>query len=140
MSIGLKLKDVRRFGQKVQKGVRNIARKIEKGTDVASSILTPLATAVAGAEGAAAVQGLAKGVKSAARGVEKATDIGLGKGTKAFKAIQQPILGARELAQVAKGAIRNPAQAQVRIGEVISNRNPSNRRSIQRTEVMSNDM
>lgn len=134
MSIGLKLKDVRRFGQKVQRGVRNIARKIEKGTDVASSILTPIAGAVAGPEGIAAVEGLAKGVKSAARGVEKATSVGVGRGTKAFKAIQQPVLGARELAQAAKGAVKNPAQAQIRIGDVIANRMPQKKRSIQRTD------
>lgn len=138
MAVGLKLKDVRRFGQKVQKGVKNIARKIEKGADIAGSVLTPIAGAVAGTAGMEAVQGLTKGVKSAARGVEKATDVGVGRGLKAIKAVQQPLLGAREIAQAAKGAVRNPAQAQVRIGEAVASRFPR-KQSIQRTDGSKND-
>ena len=136
MAIGLKLRDVRRFGQKIQKGVRNIARKVEKGADIASSILTPFAGAIAGPEGIAAVKGLTQGIKGAARGVERVTGKGVGKGTKLFQSIQQPVLGAQELVKGIKTAVRNPAEGEIMMGNTLASRFPQRkmRGGIQRSD------
>lgn len=135
MAVGLKLKDVKRFGTKVQKGVRNVARKIEKGASVVEN-LAPIAGIVAGPEAAAGLKSLAGSVKGVAKGAEAATEIGTAKGIQGFKALQQPVLGARELAQAARGAISNPAQANVMIGDTLAKRFPSMKQNIQRTDAV----
>lgn len=135
MSPGLKLRDVRRFGQKLQKGVGTFARKLGKTADVVGSIVTPLATAVAGPEAGLAVQGAVKTVKGVARQAERLTGKGVDRGTKLFKQIQQPVLGARELAGDIRSAVKNPKEAQIRIGDTLVRRfGAKGKPSIQREE------
>lgn len=122
MAIGLKLRDIRRFGTKLQKGVNTFARKLSKTADVVGSIATPIATVVAGPEGALAVKGAVEGVKGIAKGAQRLTGKGIGKGTELFKQIQQPVLGARELVGDIKSAVQNPKTAQIRIGDTIVRR------------------
>ncbi len=122
MAIGLKLRDVRRFGTKLQKGVNTFARKLGKTADVVGSIATPIATAIAGPEGALAVEGAVRGVKGIASQAQRLTGKGVGRGTELFKQIQQPVLGAQELVRDVKGAIKNPKDAQIRIGDTIVRR------------------
>lgn len=122
MAIGLKLRDVRRFGTKLQKGVNVFARKLGKTADVVGSIASPIAGVVAGSAGEEAVKQAVAGVKGVARQAERLTGKGVGKGTELFKQIQQPVLGARELVGDVKSAIKNPKDAQIRIGETLVNR------------------
>lgn len=133
MAIGLKLRDVRRFGAKVQKGVHTFARKLGKTADVVGAIATPLATAIAGPAGGAMVAQGVGAVKKMAGTAERLTGKGVAKGTELFKQIQQPVLGARELIQGAKTAITNPEQGQIMIGDTLAKRFPSkNTRGLQR--------
>lgn len=122
MAIGLKLRDVRRFGTKLQKGVNTFARKLSKGADIVGSIATPIATVIAGPAGGAAVQGAVQSVKGLAKGAQRLTGQGVGMGTKLFKQIQQPVLGARELVEDIKSAAKNPKTAQIRIGDTLVRR------------------
>lgn len=134
MAIGLKLRDVRRFGQKVQKGVRTFARKVGKSADIVSAIATPLATMVGGpAAGLAVNRGIA-GVKALAQKGERLTGQGVERGTELFKQLQQPVLGARELVKGAKVALKNPEQGTIMIGDVMANRFGRPMQSIQSQE------
>lgn len=122
MAIGLKLRDVRRFGQKLQRGVHTFARKVGKTADVIGAVASPIATAIAGPEGGMAVEKAIQSVKGIAGGAERLTGKGVARGEKIFKQIQAPVLGAREIVQGAKMAVKNPAQAKIMIGDVLSNR------------------
>lgn len=122
MAIGLKLRDVRRFGSKLQKGVNVFARKLGKTADVVGSIATPIATAVAGPAGGLAVQEAVQGVKGVTKQAQRLTGKGVGKGTELFKQIQQPVLGVQELAGDIRSAVKNPKQAEMRIGETLVRR------------------
>jgi hypothetical protein len=122
MAVGLKLRDVRRFGTKLQKGVGTFARKLGKTADIVGSVASPIASIVAGRAGEEAVEQAIKGVKSGARQVERLTDKGVGKGLKGFKTLQQGTLGAQELARGVKGAVKNPQEAKMRIGDTLVNR------------------
>lgn len=118
MAVGLKLRDVRRFGQKVQKGVRTFARKLGNTAEQVGSVVAPIAGAIGGKAAEEAVEGAVLGVKGAARGVERLTGKGVMKGERLFKQAQQPILGAQEIAR----AVKNPKTARVVIGDVMANR------------------
>lgn len=140
MAIGLKLRDVRRFGTKLQKGVNTFARKLGKTADVVGSIATPIAGAVAGEAGEAAVKGAVESVKGFAKGAQRITGKGVGKGTELFKQIQQPVLGAQELVRDIKGAAVNPKTAQIRIGDTLVRRFGAKAKpSIQRDGEPAND-
>lgn len=118
MAIGLKLRDVRRFGQKVQKGVRTFARKLGKTADIVGDVVSPLAMAIGGPEAGMAVEKAVSGVKAVAGGAERLTGKGVMKGERLFKQAQQPILGVQEIAR----AVQNPKTARVVIGDVVANR------------------
>lgn len=118
MAIGLKLRDVRRFGQKVQKGVRTFARKLGKTADIVGDVVSPLATAIGGPEAGMAVEKAVKSVKAIGAGAERLTGKGVMKGERLFKQAQQPVLGVQEIAR----AVQNPKTAKVVIGDVVSNR------------------
>lgn len=128
MAIGLKLRDVRRFGQKVQKGVKTFARKLGNTAQQVGDVVSPIAGAIGGKAAEEAVEGAVRGVKSAAQGVERLAGKGVGKSERLFKQIQQPVLGAQEIAR----AVQNPKTARVEIGGVIANRFKGKRQSIQR--------
>lgn len=133
MAVGLKLRDVRRFGQKVQKGVRTFARKLGNTAEQVGNVIAPIATAVAGPEAGLAVEGAVQGVKGFARGAERLTGKGVMKGERLFKQAQQPILGAQEIAN----AVKNPKTAKIVIGDVVANRfSKGKKQSIQRDAPM----
>lgn len=133
MAIGLKLRDIRRFGQKVQRGVHTFARKLGNTADIVGSIATPLATAIAGpAAGAMVSQGVGA-VKKLAGSAERLTAKGVAGGEKLFKQIQAPVLGAQELVGGAKVAMKNPEQGELMIGNTLAKRFPSrNTKGLQR--------
>ena len=142
MGIGLKLKSIRRFGQKLKRGVHTFARKVANSADIVGAIATPFATAIGGPAGAAAVQGAVQGVKKVSRGVARLTDKGVDGGERLFKQIQQPVLGARELVRDVKTAVKNPEQGQIMIGDTLVKRFGAKDRSppsIQRTDAKPND-
>lgn len=132
MAIGLKVRDVRRFGQKLQKGVRTFARKLGKTADVVGSIVTPLATTLGGAEAGLAVSGAVEGVKGIGRTAERLTGKGVGKGVELFKQAQQPVLGGQELVKGVQKALKSPEQGQIMIGDVLAKRFGANMQNIQR--------
>lgn len=118
---GLKLRDVRRFGRKVERGAKRFGRGLAKTAEVVGAIATPIATAInpaLGAEVATATQAVSK----FGRSTERIAGKGVGKALDTFKQAQQPILAGRELVREAKGAIRNPKEAEMRIGETLVNR------------------
>jgi hypothetical protein len=130
MAIGLKLRDVRRFGQKVQKGVKTFARKLGSTAEQVGNVVAPIAGLVAGKAGEEAVEGAVAGVKGFAGGLQALTGKGVSKGTRLFQQAQQPILGVQEIAK----AIKNPKTAKVVIGDVVANRFKGQKPSIQREE------
>lgn len=133
MAIGLKLRDVRRFGQKVQKGVKTFGRKLANTADVVGAIATPLATAIAGPEGGIVVGKAVEGVKKLGRGAERLADKGAMKSERLFKQVQAPVLGAREIVEGAKVAMKRPEQGELMIGNTLAKRFPSrNTKSLQR--------
>lgn len=146
MAIGLKMRDVRRFGQKVQKGVRNIARKISSGAGTVADVVSPLATMI-NPELGMGVEALARGVQKGAKQVERLTDKGVAAGGKGFKTLQQPVLGVRELAKVGQEiaknpmkALKNPEQAKIMIGDVVAARmKPRKAGGVQRSDEPMND-
>ena len=134
MAIGLKMKDIRRFGQKVQKGVATFGRKLAKTAEQVGSVVSPLATVIAGPEAGLAVEGAVRGVSGFGRGLEK-TGKAVDKGIGAFKKIQNPILGAQELTKAIKGARTNDTEGtKMRIGDITVRRFGAKNRGIQRTE------
>jgi len=133
MAIGLKLRDVRKFGQKITKTAGQVGRKLSKVAEGVGSVAVPIVSAVnpaLGAEVAAGVQAVSKFGKSTERLAGKAAS----RGEQLFKTAQQPLLGAREIVGAAKGAMKNPEATQIRIGDVVANRFKKPSRSIQRTE------
>jgi len=134
MAIGLKLKDVRRFGQRVQKGAKVFGRKLAGTAEAVGSVLTPIASAI-NPELGEQVQSGVQAVKKFGKSTERLAGKGTAQGEKLFKQIQQPVLGAREIAQGVKMAAKNPQQAQIMIGETVARRFPGGKnKSIQRTE------
>lgn len=139
MAIGLKMRDVRRFGQKVQKGVRNIARKISSGAGTVADVVSPLATMI-NPELGMGVEVLARGVQKGAKQVERLTDKGVAAGGKGFKTLQQPVLGVRELGGVAQKIaakpmeyLKEPEKAKIMIGDAVAARmKPRKKGGIQR--------
>ena len=134
MAFGLKLRNVKRFGQKLQHGVNTFARKLGKTADVIGAIATPIATAIGGPAGAAMVSETVSGVKGVARTAERLTGKGVAKGEKLFKQIQQPVLGVQEIVKGAQQAIKNPQEGQIMIGNAIARRFPQKNKGIQRTD------
>ena len=76
MAIGLKIRDVRRFGRKLEKGVRTVGRGIARGADVFGAIATPIATAIGGPAAGIAVSKGVEGVKKLAQKAEQLTSKG----------------------------------------------------------------
>lgn len=135
MAIGLKLRDVRKFGQKVQKGAATFGRKLAKTAEQVGSVIQPLATAVAGPEAGLAVGKAVEGVSKFGRGLDKTVGKGVNKGTDLFKKVQNPILGAQELTKAIKGARTNDTEGtKMRIGDITVKRFGAKNRGIQRTE------
>jgi hypothetical protein len=119
MAIGLKLRDVKRFGQKVQKGVSTFGRKLAKTAEQVGGAVAPIATLVGGPEAGLAVEGATTAVSKFGRGLEKASGKGIAKGTELFKKAQQPILGAQEIGRAIKGINpKNIDATKMRIGDV----------------------
>ena len=132
----LKLRNVKRFGQKLAGVGRQFGRKLSQVAKAAEAIGTPIAGAIAGPEGAALVKGASESAQKLGRSIEKASTKAGGTSERLFKQIQSPVLGAQEILKQSQQAMRNPEQAQIMIGETIARRFPSKQSSnIQRTEM-----
>ena len=140
------MKNVRRFGQKLAGGVRTIARKISNTAGQVAEAVSPLATMI-NPELGLAVEGAARSVQAGARGVERLAGKGEKGLIKGFKAVQQPVLGIREIGkigqQIAKNpmaALKNPEQPKIMIGDVVAARmKPRKAAGIQRGDEPVND-
>lgn len=138
MAIGLKMSQVKRFGQKVSKGAATFGRKLAKTAEAVGAVATPIATAInpaLGAEVAAATQAVSK----FGRGTQRLADKGVARAEDLFRKAQAPVLGVQEIARQARGAMKNPAGTQVQIGETIARRFGKGRPGIQRESTVQND-
>jgi hypothetical protein len=130
MAKGLQLKDVRRFGTKLSKGVSTIGRKVAKTAEGIGSVVVPIASAVnpaLGAELEAGLGAISKIGRKAGSVAERASS----RAEQAFRTVQQPALGAREIGR-AIGTKMAPEERKVVIGDVVMNRLKKRQGGIQR--------
>lgn len=136
----LKMKNVKRFGQKLTGFGKQLGRKITQVSKAVEAVGVPIATAIGGPEAGLAVKGASESAQKIGRGVERLSGKVASKSQKVFKQIQNPVLGVQEIARQAQGAMKNPEQAQIMIGETIARRFPSKSNpDIQRTDQPVND-
>lgn len=130
----LKLKNVKRFGQKLTGFGKQLGQKISQVSKAVESVATPIAGIIGGPEAALAVKGASEGAQKLGRQLERVSGKAASKGERLFKQIQSPVLAAQEIGRQAQGALKNPEQAQVMIGETLARRFPRNQ-NIQRTDI-----
>ena len=80
MAIGLKLRDVRRFGRKLERGIRTVGRGLAKGASFVEPFAAPIATAFGGPEAGVLTSKILGNVKALGAAGSKFTGKGLLKG------------------------------------------------------------
>ena len=128
MAIGLKIRDVRRFGRKLEKGVRTVGRGIARGADVFGAIATPIATAIGGPAAGIAVSKGVEGVKKLAQKAEQLTSKGVSKGIGLYKRGEDIVYGTKDVARGIGQAFKDPTKGNIMIGDAIArieNKKPS---------------